>query len=155
MYISRTTILGIALAIEQHGIDFYTRVKARLADPLLDFLIGAEKMHIRTLNGIFGKDTGSIQQERFEVPHLDDDYLIAAFAGTEVFAKADPETVSKADLYATAVEMEKDSILFYRELVDALAERFPAEADLVRAVEREEREHLRLLAAKKRELTGK
>ena len=113
------------------------------------------KNHIRTFEAIFDKDKGRIREERFEVPHLDDDYLVAAFAGTEVFGKADPSSLDPRDTYAVAVEMEKNSVLFYRELVDALAGKFAAEAKLLKEIEREEREHLRRLAARKRETSGK
>ncbi|OPZ29576.1 MAG: Rubrerythrin [Lentisphaerae bacterium ADurb.BinA184] len=155
MSITRATILQIALAIENKGIAFYSAAARRFADPLIEWLIGEEKRHIRVFQGIFGQDGGRIREERFEVPHLDDDYLVAAFAGTEVFGKADPAALSQAELFGVAVEMEKNSILFYRELSDALPERFAAEIEMLRQIESEEHEHLRRLAAARSRLEGK
>ena len=62
MSITRATILQIALAIENKGIAFYSAAARRFADPLIEWLIGEEKRHIRVFQGIFGQDGGRIRE---------------------------------------------------------------------------------------------
>lgn len=152
MYLSKATILHISLEIERRGIDFYTAMKKRIADGFLDYLIEQEKSHIRIFTELFSKDSGTVTADRFETPYLDDDFLVAAYADTEVFGAADPESVSALQMFDIAIEMEKNSILFYGELVESLGEEFATEAALLGKLRDEEKKHLRTLVEKKKAL---
>lgn len=152
MYLSRETILTLSLEIERKGIEFYTAMKKRTPDAFLDYLIEQEHEHIEVFKNLFDRDRGAVRQERFENPHMDDDFLIAAYAETEVFARVDPATAELAELYDIAIAMEKNSIVFYGDLIETLGERFKEEAALVEGIRQEERKHLRDLVEKKRAL---
>jgi rubrerythrin len=154
MYLSRETILTISLEIERKGIDFYRKMKERFDDDFLDYLIDQEKDHIRTFNELFAADSGKIKTERFETTTIDDDFIAAAYAGTEVFGAIDPKGIPETQLFDIAMEMEKNSILFYGELVETLGEKFKDEAALITALREEEKKHLRTLVDKKKALTA-
>ena len=109
MYLSKATILHISLEIERRGIAFYTAMKKRITGDFLDYLIEQEKAHIRTFNELFSQDSGTVTADRFETPHLDDDFLVAAYGDTEVFGATDPDSVSPPQLFDIAIEMEKNS----------------------------------------------
>ena len=152
MHLSRAVIHDISVRIERKGIEFYKAMKERVDDDFIDFMIEQEQQHIRVFSDIFGADRGEADEEPFLRDYMDDSYLAAAYADTEVFALVDPKTVEADKLYDVAISMEKNSLLFYTELIDGLQERYQAEIDLIKRIRDEEKEHLRMLVRKKMSL---
>ena len=153
MNIQPNTILNIALGIERKGIEFYERIRERGDADFADFLIEQEKNHIRTFEDIFTSHKEKFG-EHLDMPHLDEDYLVAAYVNTEVFGPSDPNAIDPSRLLDVAIGMEKNSILFYGELYDGMVKGYEETARLIRDIQHQERQHLRLLAEKKAARTG-
>lgn len=142
MIVSSETVLSIVLAVENKGIEVYQALQERFHADFLEFMIGQEKEHIRMFQDLFGRDRGAAGSHQFETSHLDEDYLVAAYAETEVFGKLEPQGLEEYELYQTAIQMEKDSILLYSELLDMLPDRAGDQARLLSSVQAEEKQHL-------------
>ena len=153
MNLSLAVVLGIAQGIERKGIEVYQQMKGHFNDPLLDYLIEQEGHHIRVFQELFKTGLATSREQTMETPHLDEDYLMAAYANTEIFGQVRPTRVSAKGLFPLAVSLEKESIRFYLELVDEMPERFEHERELLRKIAGEERQHLRTLLAKKEAFT--
>ncbi|HKL22695.1 MAG TPA: hypothetical protein VJ904_12890 [Tichowtungia sp.] len=144
MNLSRTAVLNIALEIERHGIELYEQIRKKNGDrELLDWLIEQEKAHIKVFHNLFDAG-GAVHEDQFNATHLNDDMLAAAYGSTELFAKINPDSALK-DLYATALALEKDSVLFYAELIDLIGNDYPAEAELLTKIRAEEQKHIHAL----------
>ena len=154
MYLSLPVVLEIAQGIERKGIEIYQQMKDRFDDPLLDYLIAQEKEHIRVFHDLFARAPSASTKETIEIPHLDEDYLAAAYANTEIFGQVKPAHVPAKDLFPMAVVMEKESIRFYLELLAEIPEQFHEQRTLVHRIAGEERQHLRKLLARKQTFVG-
>lgn len=153
MYLSMTAVLDIAQGIERKGIEVYRLMKERFGDPFLDYLIAQEENHIRTFGKLFSTEGLAAPKNGFETQHLDEDYLAAAYADTELFGQVKPTRMRAANLFPLAVSMEKNSLRFYLELLDEIPDRLQAQRELVRRIAGEERQHLRDLLAKQGSFT--
>jgi rubrerythrin len=144
MNLTKTAILNIALEIERHGIELYEQIREKNGDrELLDWLIDQEKAHIKIFHNLFDAG-GAVHEDLFNSTHLNDDMLAAAYGNTELFAKISSDSALK-DLYATALALEKDSVIFYTELIDLIGSGYPAEADLLKKIRGEEQKHIHAL----------
>mgnify|MGYP006291742833 CR=1 FL=1 len=150
MIISAEAILGIAVAIENNGIEFYEKAGKTVDDAsFLDFLIEEEKRHIEVFQDLFAQG-GKLGQIQLDHPHLDEEALIAAYAETEVFGRESADDLGPEALIDVGIRMEKNSILFYSELIDLVDAKHQDEAKLLRQIREEERKHLKLFLDKKR-----
>jgi rubrerythrin len=155
MYLSLAVVLEIALGMERKGIEVYERMKERAGGgAVLDYLIEQEHNHIRVFRELFARGKSGTAEETMETPHLDEDYLAAAYANTEVFARVHAPDATPHGLYELALAAEKESIRFYLELAEEMPERFARQRDLLRTIADEERGHLRTLLVQKDALIG-
>lgn len=153
MRISLAVVLEIALGIERKGIEVYRELKNRFEDPLLEYLIRQEQEHIRAFQEVFKTQKTGSNEEGMDTPHLDEDYLAAAYANTEIFGQVKPDNMSAKGLWPMAIVMEKESIRFYLELLEQMPDLFQEQRALVRRIAGEERQHLRDLLTKSEAFT--
>jgi rubrerythrin len=154
MHFSAKEILEMALRIEENGVEFYTQAgsasKSKKLKELFTFLTEEEKKHIT----IFGEMDSSVPDDTKPDtldPYLDEASLyLKALANSRVFTNKNEgkrlagKVSSEEEALLTAINMEKDSILFYNELHNAITNK--DKAILGRIIE-EEKKHLRKLIA--------
>ncbi len=149
-------VIQTAIQMEEAGKDFYDALGAATSDPRLADLC-------RQLSSAEAHHREILQRLRSELARqaktvfLRDDQTAEARQAVREAILPDPATIrrlasegSVAALLQTAIQMERNSIAYYRRLVGALPE-----GAAVEAVIREEQGHLRLLtAAAGREAAG-
>lgn len=142
MIFTPETVLNIGLGIEQKGIEVYERMKGSIGNGTTDYLIGQEKEHIEKFKELFSSDSQLFEEPARDVGHLDEDYLGAAYVETSVFGNLDISSVNADNLLDTAISMEKESIMFYSDLMAYVPEKYPVQRALLNDLRTEERKHL-------------
>lgn len=149
-FFSASDIVGTAIEIERRGRNVYTKAAAAAKDPdvkrFLEFFAGEEARH-QAIFEAMGKRVGQA-----EIPPGSDadeymDYVQALLDSHALFCGGAPEKdlADAADVEAAielASRFEKDTILYFREMMDLLPE---AETGTVKKCLEEERGHLRQL----------
>jgi rubrerythrin len=153
MHISRAVIYDIAVRIERNGIEFYKAMKERVDDDFIDFMIEEEKQHIRVFTDIFQADAAKADESMLG-DYMDESMLAAAYADTSVFALVDPKTADTNALYALAISMEKNALLFYSELIAGMPESYQEDIKLLKGIRDEEKKHLLMLIEAKSKLSA-
>ena len=142
-------IFEIAEQIERNGAEFYRKAASFCQDDARTFLLHLaeqEDQHEST----FAELRRDCVADKERVVAYDQDDVVAAYlramAGQYVFPKERSPAESLtgqetlADIIAMAVQQEKDSILLYLGLMDAMAS--PEDRDRIRFIVREEQRHL-------------
>ncbi|OAA30117.1 hypothetical protein AT15_00965 [Kosmotoga arenicorallina S304] len=142
-------ILDIALNIENEGIKFYRelaeKAKDESAKSTFEFLVSQEKEHIITFRELLKR----FEKEAQELVNWDEatEYLktlseqkVFPSASTliEKFKNSTPEEVVKY-----SIEREKDTVIFYYDLLDMIADNEAKEA--VKKIIKEEKKHVVIL----------
>ena len=149
-------LIDVAIGIERRGIMFYD-VLARStnnarAREVFQYLAGMEREHIRAFEGML---TAADRKEHPETYAGEYGDYLQALADNAVFTddSITSDLVSQADNDLAAVELgigaEKDSILFYYEMMDLVPRR---ERVMIGKIITEEKSHLRQLAELKKVL---
>ncbi len=143
--ISFTTIYNISVEIERKGIDFYEKLKDGTNDSIINSIIEDENDHIRRFNEIYDYMRDKVKEEA--VPHfyMEEDMMVDAYASTEIFGNVNPEEMKKKDVYDVAIQMEKDSILFYTQMLDIFSGDIKGdkESEILKNLRKEEAGHLK------------
>ncbi len=140
--ISARDLLNIALRIESAGYVYYKDLAEKVSGEvrkLFENLADQERDHSRRFQEILGR-----YEEDFEVSPEVLGYL-QALAETSIFPKLvekPPEDLKEA--VRLAIEVEKDSVLFYSEILNYVPEK-----KAVEEIVEEEKKHLRNLLAVK------
>ena len=149
-FFSASDIVGTAIEIERRGRNVYSAAAAAATDPavkkFLEFFAGEEARHQAIFEGMAGRigkielPAGSNEEEYME-------YVQALLDSHALFCGGAPEKelTDAADAIAAievASRFEKDTILYFREMMDLLPE---AESGIVKQLLDEERGHLRQL----------
>lgn len=141
-------VLKIAIAIEENGKDFYTRMAIRVKDGslkgTLNFLAEEEDKHRK----IF-KDLLDNIKDNFIVESYPGEYeaYIKALSQQYIFAidlvkkKAKEGFAKKNDLLKFALDIERDSIVLYQEMKDLVL----FKKDALNKIIEEERKHYLLI----------
>lgn len=149
-FFSASDIVGTAIEIERRGRNVYTKAAAAATNPdvkrFLEFFAGEEARH----QGIFEAMAGRVGKAEIPAGSNEDeymDYVQALLDSHALFNGGAPEKdlANAADAIAAielASRFEKDTILYFREMMDLLQ---PAEAKIVKQCLDEERGHLRQL----------
>jgi rubrerythrin len=145
--LSAQTVLQWAMEIERNGEEFYRTVAASSQDRevrnLLQDLAHQEERHYRTFERMLGNAPDAPEDEASEEDRL---YLETALAGALIGPDKGLERAREAQTEEQAVRaamtFEKDTLLFFYELAEAVPE---SQLAAVRAVIDEERDHLRQL----------
>lgn len=149
-FFNASDIVGTAIEIERRGRNVYTQAAAAATNPdvkrFLEFFAGEEARHQAIFEGMAGRvgkaeiPAGSNAEEYM-------DYVQALLDSHALFCGGAPEKdLANAADAVEAIELasrfEKDTILYFREMMDLLP---AAESDIVKQCLDEERGHLRQL----------
>lgn len=159
MHFSAKEILEMALRIEENGVEFYTQAgnasKSKKLKELFTFLAEEEKKHIR----VFGEMDRSVKDDTKPDtldPYLDEAPLyLEALANSRVFTNKNEGkrlagiVRNEGEALQIAINMEKDSILFYYELHSAINNKDKA---ILESIIKEEKKHLGKLTALQKNL---
>lgn len=154
----------VALMMEEEGIRFYTLAEEKAGDPelktIFSFLREKEHQHIETFRRLYGDLSARESDPDAELWLLDTEvsaYFRAAVDSTVFPTKGSAETAiaglhGVADILRLALRLEKDSILFYHELLAGAP--WPEAKALVERVIAEERRHVVFIHEKLASLGG-
>ncbi len=149
-------ILNMAIEIEQKGLAFYEGCAARRASSevaeVFDFAAEQEREHIQ----VFSRMKRDLDQ--YSLPESYPGEALAyvrAFVADEVFGTVDEatcgaqETADELAAVDTAIDLERESILFYLSVARLVRE---SEQDAIDRIIDEEHEHIRRLLALRHDL---
>lgn len=154
----------VALMMEEEGIRFYTLAEKKTGDPamkqLFSFLREKEYQHIETFRRLYGDLVAREGNPDAELWLLDTEVssYFRAFVESTVFpAKGAADAAvdglhGVAELLRFAMRLEKDSILFYHELLAHAP--WPEAKTLLEKVIAEERRHVSYIHEKLASLGG-
>jgi len=154
----------VALMMEEEGIRFYSLAEQKAGDPemkkLFAFLRDKEHQHIETFRRLYGDLSARASDPDAELWLLDTEvssYFRAAVDSTVFPTKGSAETAiaglhEVTDILRFALRLEKDSILFYHELLANAP--WPEARALIEKVIAEERRHVVFIHAKLALLSG-
>ena len=134
--------------LERNGAKFYRDAAAGDLKPdqremLLD-LARMEDEHLKTFQSIRGALGAAEAQSTVFDPEGESALYLKALADTRVFFEKDIDTASMPDILKAAIQAEKDSIVFYLGMKEAVAaDKGKARID---EIIREEMGHIRLLS---------
>ncbi len=160
VHFSTEEVLDMALRIEENGERFYKdaaeAAKEKGLKELFEFLASEERKHssyFSKLKQISGSETEPPFNQDFEEVSL----YLNAYADSKIFANPDegaglPESVKDSKgAVEYAIFMEKESLLFYYELLRAVRIK---DQETLNEIINEERSHLRKLTEINQELFG-
>ena len=140
-------ILQMAEQLERNGADFYRKSIEKIQDPagkeLLLSLAEMEDQHEKTFADLRSKLTASEKAQTVFDPEGETVRYLKALADSKVFFEKTIDTESMEGILKEAITAEKDSILFYLGLKDAVPEALGK--DKIDAVIKEEMSHINLL----------
>ncbi len=154
----------VALMMEEEGIRFYTLAEQKTGDPelkrLFVLLRDREHQHIETFRSLYGDLSARASDPDAELWLLDTEvssYFRASVDSTVFPTKGSAETViaglrGATDILRCALRLEKDSILFYHELLAGAP--WPEAKALIEKVIAEERRHVVFIHEKLASLGG-
>jgi rubrerythrin len=134
-------LVGFAVEIEKHGVVFYTAQAARTknseAKKMFQFLADQENQHRQKYTSLLEQVDHSVNVGS---TYSDDYYdYLQAIVENVVFTKDEPLITNDADVIDYALGKEKDSILFYREMIGMVAAQY---ADTIQSIIEEEQYHI-------------
>jgi len=146
-------VIGMAMEIERNGQKFYERGAEIVSEPavkkLMTDLVEWEKGHEQLFQGLREELTDDERASTAFDPDGEMELYVKAMAGEHVFTKKTaPATLisegdSAADVLHKALDMERDSVIFYVAIKNAVPKRLGA--DKVEALIREEMSHIAYL----------
>ncbi len=145
-------VLDMAIKIEENGLRYYAdAAKASKNDRLKEVfkvLANEECDHIRVFSELKRTLTDKDCQEGFDAYADEAALYLSAIADTEVFTNPDKgrdlarQVKDEKDAVRTALDMEKDSLLFYYEVVKMIREK---DKDVVENLIEQEKSHVKKL----------
>ncbi|MBU3948415.1 MAG: ferritin family protein [Proteobacteria bacterium] len=146
-------VFEIAEQLERNGVNFYRKAAEGASDSaakkLLVKLADMEYEHEKDFKslraGLGEKEKASLIFD----PQDEAVLYLRALADTRVFFEKKIDNTSLKEIYKSAIEAEKDSIVFYLGMKDAVPAKFGK--DKIEAIIKEEMQHIRMLSS---ELTG-
>ena len=152
IHFSAKEVLEMAIRIEENGVEFYTRAgnatKSERLKELFTFLAKEEKKHIACFEDMDKRVESDDLPGNID-PYLEEESLyLKALANSRVFTNAHEgkrlanEVHAEQDVLQTAINMEKDSILFYYELHNAVRDK---DKTTLKNLIQQEKDHLRKL----------
>jgi rubrerythrin len=147
-------VFEIGVQIERNGARFYGRAAERLDDPavcgLLEDLARMEEAHERVFRAMRRELADREQPETMFDPNAEAGEYLRAVAGGKVFdLRVDPTDWleegerSRQDVLRKAIQVEKDSIIYYLGIKEAVPEGLGRER--IDGIIRQEMTHLSLL----------
>jgi len=141
-------VFEMAEQLERNGAKFYRDAAEANIDPsnkqmLLD-LAAMEDEHEKTFKAMRAELTAKEQETTVFDPQGEAALYLRALADTRVFFEKDIEIKSMRGILTSAIEAEKDSIVFYLGMKDAVPSNLGK--DRVDGIIKEEMGHIRLLS---------
>ncbi len=152
IHFSAKEVLEMAIRIEENGVEFYTQAgnatKSERLKELFIFLSKEEKKHIACFENMDKRVDSDNFPGRID-PYLEEESLyLKALANSRVFTtthegkRLASEVHDENDVLQTAINMEKDSILFYYELHNTVRDK---DKTTLQNLIQQEKDHLRKL----------
>jgi rubrerythrin len=146
-------IFEIAEQLERNGGKFYRKAADSISDPdsktFLLKLAGMEDAHEKTFHSLRTTLTGNEKAPTVFDPQNEAVLYLKALADTRVFFEKEMTVTSMKEILKSAIEAEKDSIVFYLGIKDAVPEK--SGRNKIEAIIKEEMGHIRILS---KELVG-
>lgn len=158
VYFSGKELMDIAIRIEKNGAAFYDALADMTEDATVQeayrYLAGQERQHLETFRSMFGSG-GNYRLAESCSPDAEQ-YLrvlvdAVAFTDDRVVREMARKARNSAEALEMALSAEKDTILFYYEMLGLVRE---SDRYVVDRVIAEEKSHMRQLADLKRILQG-
>lgn len=151
-------VITFAVEIEKNGEKFYETMANITEDPeiskIFHHLKEQEAQHIIDFQQLLDKAGGYQPQETYTGEYLEyvkalvDNHVFNAQADIDALAKGVKDTIGALDL---ALRFEKDSIIFFAELKNAVS---PQDQETIEELINQEREHIRVLSNLKNQLSA-
>ncbi len=143
-------IFEIAVKIEQNGAKFYRDAAEKIDDDknkqFLIELAAMEDGHEKTFADMQKELKGNETAPTFFDPENENALYLKALADARVFAKKEEPNNNFKDILHSAIQAEKDSIVFYLGIKELVPEK--AGKSKVDAIIKEEMSHIKLLVKK-------
>lgn len=150
VYFSASEILDVAIGIENNGVAFYQAMSQKTQNKdiraIYEYLMSEEKKHLTTFQNMKGSAGNYHSPESYGGEYMR--YLKSlidnAVFSDEVRAKEKAIIVNdELEALDTGIQAEKDSILFYSEMQNIIAE---SDRKIIYDIVNEEKAHLRQLS---------
>lgn len=161
VHFSGSEVVKMAVRIEENGMRFYTDASKATKVPRLKELFRAlaeeETRHISVFSDIADSVPEDAVAEGFDPYITEASLYLKAMADQEVFTHADEGKKLAEQIFDEraaldlAIDMEKDSLLFYYEMAKMIREK---DAFVIEELISQEKEHLKKLTKYKEELFG-
>ena len=145
---SADDIFEMAQTLEQNGAAFYRDAAAQVSDAdaktMLEELASMEDEHEATFKAMRAQLSAEEKQSTVFDPEGDSAQYLKALADTRVFFEKEIDLTSIREILKSAIEAEKDSIVFYLGMRDMVPEKMGREKmdDIIK----EEMSHIRILS---------
>ena len=154
VHFSGKEILEMVVRIEENGLDFYNNaaksVKSDSVKEAFTFLASEEVKHVEFFSGL-KEAIGEEDSYSIFDPYLEEESMyIRALADTNIFVEADrgremaEKMKSDSEAIDWAIGFEKDSVLFYNELLSMVREK---DRPLIHSIITEEKKHIAKLTS--------
>ena len=141
-------VFEMAEQMERNGAKFYMEAAEGLSDSpaktLLGRLADMEKAHEKTFASIRAELTTREKESTIFDPEGESTLYLRAFADTHVFFEKEIDVSSLEKIFKSASEAEKDAIVFYLGIKDALPDKLGQKR--LDAIIKEEMGHLSILS---------
>jgi rubrerythrin len=142
-------VFEIAEQIEINGSEFYSKAAVSVSDPahrkLLEELAAVEMVHFDIFTEMRKSLSDSEKQSAVPDPYDEATLYLKALSDTKVFYKKTIDISSFEAILISAIEREKDSIVFYVGMKELVPARIGKER--IDAIIDEEKKHITRLAA--------
>ena len=141
-------VFEMAEQLERNGAKFYEKSAEGFSDSSAKTLLGRlaemEKAHEKTFASIRAELTAKEKEATIFDPEGESTLYLRAFADTRVFFEKEIDVSSLEKIFKSAIEAEKDAIVFYLGIKDALPEKLGQKR--IDAIIKEEMGHLSSLS---------
>ncbi len=121
-------IFSMAEQMERNGVNFYKNASKEVQEPerkkLLDDLAHMEEMHEKTFAAMKAELNEQEKEQTVFDPDGEAALYLRALADTRVFFEKEIDISSLEGIFRAAIEAEKDSIIFYLGMKDAVPENY-------------------------------
>ena len=141
-------VFVMAEQMERNGANFYKKASKEVNDPdkrkLLDDLARMEEMHEKTFTEMKAELTEQEKEQTVFDPDGESALYLRALADTRVFFEKAIDLSSMEGIFKAAIEAEKDSIVFYLGMKEAVPENLGK--NRLEHIIKEEMNHVRILS---------
>ena len=163
MFFNEIEAARIGQDMERSGLEFYERMAARFTDhgcrEMFLQLAADEKKHLATfeelqqaLRAKGGGETGGEDEDQMGA-YIAELLKTQVFADTGGVAGLAAHVSRDTEAIAIGMKAERDSILFYREMIDFVDSKLAREA--FASILKEERRHMTILGKRSQEIAGR